>query len=152
MSILLPIALTVSLAQTTAPSTGQTMSQRREVLQAQVAITTLTPAELKTQPAKQEIEHDTEVSRSESITAVVTIQNCQSDPKGVCQVSADVVTYKPDGTVHSEMKNVDLSGSRGLVAVKLVPEDVTGLYRVVATVRDVVARRIAKVERIFGVK
>ena len=60
--------------------------------------------------------------------------------------------YKPDGTVHSELKNINLSTHRGSAILKLSMDDVTGIYKVVATVRDLQAQRFAKTERLFGVK
>ncbi len=62
------------------------------------------------------------------------------------------MAHKPDGTVHSEMKNIALTHGRGTATLKLAPTDVTGVYKVEATVRDPVARRVAKAERLFGVK
>ena len=59
----------------------QSLSAKREVLQAVVAITTLPAAELTSVPAAKEIEHDSEVARSEAVTVVVTIQGCQPDAR-----------------------------------------------------------------------
>jgi hypothetical protein len=161
MTILAPIlALSLGVAQTPAPQTpppgtpppAQSLSAKREVLQAVVAITTLPAAEVKAIPAAKAIEHDSEVARSEAVTVVVTIQGCQADATGVCNATADVVAYKPDGSVHSEMKAITLAAGRGTAALKLAPADVTGVYKVVATVRDLNARRFGKTERLFGVK
>lgn len=128
------------------------LTSKREVLKGVVAITTRPATELAGIPAAQEVEHDSEVARSEAVTVVVMVQGCQPDAKGVCQASADVVAYKPDGSVHSEMKQINLSSGRGTASLKLAPTDETGVYKVVATVRDPTARRFGKTERLFGVK
>jgi hypothetical protein len=136
----------------TYPSPQQTLSERREVLKSVVAITTRPAAELASVPVTQEIEHDSEVERSEVVTVVVMMQGCQADAQGACRASSDVVAYRPDGSVHSEMKEINLATGRGTTILKLAPSDVTGVYRVVATVRDLNARRFGKTERLFGVK
>ena len=156
MKILLTIAaLSLGIGQTppsTAPMPQQSLSAKREVLRAVVAISTLPAADLKSVPAAKEIEHDSEVARSEAVTVVVMIQGCQPDASGVCNASADVVAYKPDGSVHSEMKGITLAGGRGTASLTLAPTDVTGVYKVIATVRDLTAKRFGKTERLFGVK
>ena len=128
------------------------LSAEREVLRAVVAITTMSPSELEKTPTTKEIEHDSEVSRSELVMVVVMAPGCQPNPLHECTASADVVTYKPDGTVHSELKNISLATHRGSAILKLGMDDVTGIYKVVATVRDMQAQRFAKTERLFGVK
>ena len=144
-------ALAIAFLQ--APSATQpALGDKRNVLRAVAAITTLPAAEVLKTAAATEIEHDSEVARSELVTVVVTIQGCQSNTAGECQATADVVAYKPDGTVHSEMKNIALPNGRGTATLKLAPGDVTGVYKVEATVRDPIARRVAKSERLFGVK
>jgi hypothetical protein len=156
MTILLTlVALGLGIGQNpppSAPMPQQSLSAKREVLKAVVAITTLPAADLKAVPAAKEIEHDSEVARSEAVTVVVTIQGCQADATGACNASADVVAYKPDGSIHSEMKGITLAGSRGTATLKLAPDDVTGVYKVIATVRDLNAKRFGKTERLFGVK
>jgi hypothetical protein len=62
------------------------------------------------------------------------------------------VVYRPDGSVFSEAKNVELVGGRGTVAIAFSPSDATGVYKIVATVRDLNARRFGSAERFFGVK
>lgn len=153
--LLLSAAVILALGQTAPPSTPvpqQSLSDKREVLRSEVAISTLPVADLKSVPATRTIEHDSEVDRSEAVTVIVTIQGCQTDAKGACNASADVVAYKPDGSVHSEMKNVSLASGRGTAALKLAPTDATGVYKVIATVRDLTAKRFGKTERLFGVK
>jgi hypothetical protein len=128
------------------------LSAEREVLRAVVAITTMPPSELDKIPAVKEIEHDSEVARSELVLVVVMAPGCQANPQGECNASADVVAYKPDGSVHSEMKGITLTTHRGTAVLRLASDDVTGVYRVEATVRDLQAQRFAKTERLFGVK
>jgi hypothetical protein len=122
------------------------------VWQSTVAIWSRPAAELATVPLTTEVEHDSEVARDEAVTVVVTLQGCQLDASGACRATADLVTHKPDGTVHSETKNVALTGGRGTARLALTPTDVTGVYTVIATVRDPEARRVARSERLFGVK
>ena len=121
-------------------------------LQAEVAITTWNEGQIREQIGAKVLEHDSEVARDESVTAMVRIRGCQADATGVCRASADVTVYKPDGTVLTEVKSIDLARSHGTAAIKLSPSDVTGVYRVVATVRDLNARRFGTTERLFGVK
>lgn len=130
----------------------ETMAQKRNQLQPVIAITTLSSAELEKTPVTTPIEHDSEVARSEAITIVISIQNCQADAKGRCNASADVVAYTPDGKIHHEMKGISLANKRGTAALNLTAGDVTGVYKVVATVRDLNASRFGKTERLFGVK
>src|SRR5262245_20722711 len=128
------------------------LSADREVLRAVVVITTMPPTELDKIPVTKEIEHDSEVSRSELVMVVVMAPGCKANAQGECDASADVVAYKPDGSVHSELKNDSLRSHRGSAILKLAADDVTGVYKVVATVRDLQATRFAKTERLFGVK
>ena len=128
------------------------LSAEREVLKAVVAISTMPPSELDKIPASKEIEHDSEVSRSELVMVVVMAPGCKANAQGECNATADVVTYKPDGSVHSELKNINLASHRGSAILKLVSDDVTGVYTIVATVRDLQGQHFAKTERLFGVK
>jgi hypothetical protein len=149
MTHLLALFVVVGLMQT--PS-SQPLSQQRAGLLPEVLITTLSAEEIAKRGASQPLEHDTEVQRHEAITVIVTIAECTKDAKGTCNASADVVAYKPDGSVHSEMKTVSLNTGRGTASLKLLEGDATGLYKVVATVRDLNARRFGKAERSFGVR
>jgi hypothetical protein len=154
--LLISAAVILALGQTPPPSgtpvPQQSLSDKRQVLRPEVAISTLPAADLRSVPASKAIEHDSEVDRSEAVTVIVTIQGCQTDANGACNASADIVAYRPDGSVHSEMKNVSLSNGRGTAALKLAPTDATGVYKVIATVRDLTAKRFGKTERLFGVK
>jgi hypothetical protein len=128
------------------------LSEKRHSLKPEVLVTTLSADELAKRPLGSPLEHNTEVARTDTLTLVLTIGPCEKGSEGTCNVSADVITYKPDGTVHSEQKNVAIKGDRAMVPLKFAATDATGLYRVVATVRDLNARRFAQAERIFGVR
>ena len=152
MSILLVIGA-LALARPPAQDVPvRKLSAEREVLRAVVAITTMPPSELDKIPVSTEIEHDSEVSRSELVMVVVMAPGCKPNPQGECDATADVVTYKPDGSVHSELKNINLRSHRGSAILKLASDDVTGVYKIVATVRDLQGQHFAKTERLFGVK
>jgi hypothetical protein len=147
MMHLIVLFVAAGLLQTSKP-----LSQQRSTLQPDVLITTLTAEELAKRSATDPLEHDTEVQRHEAITVIVTIAECAKDGKGMCNASADVVAYKPDGSIHSDMKNVSLNTGRGTASLKLAAGDVTGIYKLVATVRDLNARRFGQAERSFGVR
>jgi hypothetical protein len=121
-------------------------------LQPQVLITTLPPERVIGETITAPLEHDTEVSRGEAITIVVTIESCEKGAQGACDASADLAVYRADGSKHSEVKNLSLKSRRATAPLKLADSDATGLSTVVATVRDPAARRVGKAERIFGVK
>ena len=148
MGLLLALIVAAVAAQAPTP----TLSQKREALQPAVLITTLASEELAKQSASGALEHDTEVARDETVTIVLSIPDCAKDDAGKCNASADLVAYKPDGSVHTAVKNVSLNSHRATAPLKLSATDPTGLYKVVATVRDLNARRFANAERIFGVK
>jgi hypothetical protein len=130
----------------------QQTPEKREALKAEIAVVTLTATEVRKFPANQLIEHDPEVARGETLTIVVSVQSCDKGAVAACRVSADVVTYRPDGTIHSEWKGLSLNTGRATVPLAFVEKDATGIHRVVATVRDLNARHFAITERIFGVK
>jgi hypothetical protein len=153
MTFLVAAALTYLLGHTSGDLvTLQPFAAQRDVLKAEIAVARQTAAEIEKTPLTQAVEHDTEVARGDTLTVVVNAQGCEKDAKGLCNISADVVAYKPDGGVHSEIKALSLNRGRATAPLTFAAADGTGLYRVVATVRDLNARRFAKVERIFGVK
>ena len=147
MGHLLALILAIGLLQSGAAAPK--LADKYAALQPEVLITTLAPDKLATTVA---LEHDTEVARSESVTIVVSVGTCEKGANGSCNVSADVVTYKPDGTVYSEVKNLSVNDRRATAPLPLKASDATGLYKVIATVRDLNARRFGKAERSFGVK
>jgi len=151
----LALALT-SFVGTLQAQSGQAgaLTSQMEKLQSDVIITTLATPELTRQvtDAKGTFEHKSEVARGGPVAAVVRVPGCQQDSAGACKVNADVVVYKPDGSVFHEAKNLDLPAGRGAVPLQFDAGAATGVYRVVVTIRDVTARRFATVERQFGVK
>jgi uncharacterized protein YfaS (alpha-2-macroglobulin family) len=98
------------------------------------------------------IEHKSEVARGGPVAAVVRTTGCMKDTVGACNVNADIVIYKPDGSVFREAKSLDLPAGHGAVPFKIDANSATGLYKVVVTVRDLTARRFATMERQFAVK
>ena len=50
------------------------------------------------------------------------------------------------------MRNVSLNSLRTTAPLKLSASDQTGLYKIVATVRDLNASRFGTAERVFSVK
>ena len=145
----------VASAQQSRPA-GQpgALTTQTETLQSEVLISTQPTAELTKQiaAATGTIEHKSEVARGGPLAAVVRTTGCMKDAAGACRINADVVIYKPDGSVFHEAKSLDLPTGRGAVPLKIDANSVTGLYKVVVTVRDLTARRFATVERQFGVK
>jgi hypothetical protein len=150
MGYVLALLIAAGVIHTT--TSDQTLSRKLESLQSDVLITTLGPEELRRHPSLADLEHDTEVARSESVTIVVTIATCEPSEGGSCNASADVVAYQPDGTIHTEVKNLLLNSRRATARLPLSANDPTGLYKVIATVCDLNARRLGKAERSFGVK
>jgi hypothetical protein len=121
-------------------------------LRPEVAITTATGTDLDEVLAGRTIQHRSEVSRSDRITVIVSIQACQPDGEGTCRASADVVLRAPDGSVHTEMKAIDLATTRGTARLALDAADPAGIYTLHATVRDLNARRFGRAERRFAVR
>ena len=146
--LLLSLAVGLMVTATLEPSRQGTAGQR-EVMKAELLVTTLPVADVR---AAKTLEHDTEVARNEAVTVVLILPACQKDAQGACNASADIVAYTPDGKVHSEMKSVSLNEGRGMASLQLAPADPIGVYKVIATVQDLNARRFGKTERLFGVK
>jgi hypothetical protein len=144
-----PLIAALALTLLSGDVTPQGLSTRRDVAPSEVLITTLPAAEI---TAAKTLEHDSEVGRNEAVTVVVIMPGCAKDPQGACNASTDIVVYTPDGKVHSETKQVSLNSGRGTTALTLAATSPTGVYRVVATVRDLNAKRFGTTERQFGVK
>ena len=130
------------------------LSSLTQKLDSEVLITTLATPELTKQVNAESgvIEHKSEVSRGGPVAAVVRTKGCQKDTAGACNVNADVVIYKPDGSIFHEAKNLDLPAGRGAIPLKVDASAPTGVYKVVVTIRDLTARRFGSLERQFGVK
>jgi tetratricopeptide (TPR) repeat protein len=101
---------------------------------------------------KGSIDHRSEVARGGPVSAVLWTSGCQKDAAGNCNVHADLVVYAPDGSVFHEAKNLDVSQGGAAVPLKVDAGAPTGVYRVVAFVRDLTSRRFMKLERQFGVR
>jgi hypothetical protein len=152
-SLLILSAVTLSVSIATADQTGSLTSKTDE-MQPEVLISILPEADLARQIAAPTgaIEHKSEVSRSGPVAAVVTTKSCQKDTEGICRVNADVVVYRPDGSIHQQVKAVDLPAGRVSIALNFDAQAPSGIYRVVATIRDLAARRFGTAERKFGLK
>jgi hypothetical protein len=136
--------------------TGRSVQIPGEVdtLQAEVLISTLPSGELTKQlsAATGTVEHKSEVARGGPVAVVVRAPGCTKDPAGACKANADVVIYKPDGSVFQEAKSFELPAGRGVVPLRIDANAAPGIYKAVVTVRDLAARRFATLERQFGVK
>jgi len=157
-STLIAAVVVFALAPPASPqgsrAAGQPGASQSEKLQAEVIVSTLSAAELAKQiaAATVAIEHKSEVARGGPATAVVRATGCMKDTAGACQVKADVVIYKPDGSVLQEAKGVDLTAGRATLPITLDAGAATGVYKIAITVRDATARRFATVDRQFGVR
>lgn len=156
MRLALAAVLVTTLTVTLGAQTGQPgpLSSQLPNLQSEIIITILPAAELKTQimSEKGTFEHKSEVARGGPVAAVLVTRGCEKDAKDTCNMNADVVVYKPDGTVFHEAKNLTLPAGRAAVPLTFDAKAPTGVYNVVATIRDLTARRFGSVERKFGVK
>jgi hypothetical protein len=157
---LIAAALAVALARVASAQQSRPTGQPGEVtgqtekLQSEVLISTLPPADLTKQitAATGTIEHQSEVARGGPVAAVVRTTACMKDTAGACKVNADVVIYRPDGSVFHEVKSLDLPAGRGAVPLTIDANTATGIYKVVVTIRDLTSRRFATAEQQFGVK
>ena len=148
------LALVASAQQSRPFGQPAAVTDQTETLQSEVLVSTLPPADLRKQitVANATIEHQSEVTRGGPVAIVARTTGCMKDTAGACNVNADVVIYKPDGSVFHEVKNLDLPAGRGAVPLKLDANTLTGVYKVVVTIRDLTARHFATVERHFGAK
>ena len=152
--------LAVALAPVASAGQSRPTSQagapiaQTEKLQSEVLISTLPTADLTKQlmTATGTIENKSEVTRGGPLAAVVRTTGCMKDTADACKVNADVVIYKPDGSVFQEVKSLDLPMGRGVIPITIDASAVTGIYRVVVTVRDLTTRRFSTMERRFDVK
>lgn len=110
--VLLLAGVTWLHALSPVPPAMQTLPEPAD-LRPEFALTTATGADLDKVLASRTIRHRSEVARSDRITVVVSIQACQPDGESTCRVSADVILRGPDGSVHTEMKGIDLATTRG---------------------------------------
>jgi hypothetical protein len=153
MGTILPLAaLAFSLSLISTDQAGSAAPKPSQ-MDPEILISILPPAELKIKMAEPAttIDHHSEVSRTGPVTVVIRTNSCEKEPSGECRVNADVVVYEPDGSIHQQAKVLELPQGRGVLALTLGAEAPTGLYRVVANIRDMVARRFGTAERRFGV-
>jgi hypothetical protein len=138
----------------TSPPAGAQASVATSPLLAEILISASSIANLPRNigAEKGSIDHRSEVARGGPVSAVVWTSGCQKDPGGSCSVQADLVVYAPDGSVFHDAKNLDVSQGGAAVALTVDARAPTGVYRVVAFVRDLASRRFTKLERQFGVK
>lgn len=129
--------------------------QQTETLRSEVLVSTLSVDDLKKEIAapRGKLEHESEVTRGEPVTAVVRSTGCLKDETGRCNINANLTVYKPDGSIFHEAKALDLSATGHVtVPLDIDANTATGLYKVVVNVRDLTARRFAVLERSFAVK
>jgi hypothetical protein len=148
VSLLLALSTTLSAQQPGA------LSSQTGKLQSELIITILPAADLRTQIMSETgtFEHKSEITRGGPVAAVVRTKACEKDAAGACKVNADIVVYKPDGSVFHEAKNMDLPSGRAAVPLTFDAKATTGVYKVIAMVRDLTGRRFETVQREFGVK
>lgn len=147
-------ALLIALAPVFAPGLSAPASQS-DTLQSEVLVSTLPTEDLKKLIAAPSgpIEHKSEVARGGPVAVVVRTTGCMKDTAGRCTLNADVVVYRPDGSVFHEAKTLDLSPTgRIVVPLNIDANAGTGLYKVAVRIRDMTARRFAEMERQFAVK
>jgi hypothetical protein len=148
------LAALIALGPVFAPVLSALTSQS-DTLQSEVLISTLPPEDLKKQIAAPSgaIEHKAEVVRGGPVAVVLRTIGCMKDTAGRCNLNADVVVYRPDGSVFHEAKALDLAPTGRLVVPLNIDANAgTGLYKVAVRIRDMTARRFAEMERQFAVK
>jgi hypothetical protein len=100
------------------------------------------------------LETDTEVRPGDPIIVQVRIRGCRADPTGRCDVTVQYAASAPDGRVIREPKAMPVQRDARPASLRfsLSAADPSGLYRVSAIVRDLHAKQIVRVERIFGLR
>ncbi len=95
----------------------------------------------------------TEVRPGTAALAIARVRGCLVDG-GRCNVNVDYTIYKPDGSVFRELKLQPVEQGKTVPSLRftLTATDPAGLYRVVATIRDLTARRTQRPERIFSLR
>lgn len=95
----------------------------------------------------------TELRPNAPAQAIVRVKGCQVEFTR-CNVNVDYTIYRPDNSVYKELKLQPVENGRVAppLAFTLTASDAPGLYRVVATVRDLHARRTQRPERIFSLR
>jgi hypothetical protein len=100
------------------------------------------------------LETDTEVRPGDPIIVQARIRGCRADPTGRCDVTVQYAASAPDGRVIREPWAVPVQRDARPASLRfsLSAADPSGLYRVSAIVRDMHAKHIVRVERIFGLR
>lgn len=95
----------------------------------------------------------TELRPNTPALVIVRVTGCQIEFTK-CNVNVDYTIYRPDNSVYKEAKLQPVENGRTAPPLKftLTASDAPGLYRVVATVRDLNARRTQRPERIFSLR
>jgi hypothetical protein len=95
----------------------------------------------------------TELRPNAAALAIVRVRGCQVE-YSKCGVNVDYTIYRPDNSVYKEAKLQPVENGRVAppLTFTLTASDPPGLYRVVATVRDLNARRTQRPERIFSLR
>jgi hypothetical protein len=127
----------------------------KETLRTEVLISSLPAEDLTKWIAGGDVSivHFSEIARGRPVAVVVRATGCMKDATGRCNVNADVVVYRPDGSVFHEAKTVDLGPSgRIVVPLKIDANAATGLHRAAVRVRDMTARHFAEMEVQFAIK
>lgn len=85
--------------------------------------------------------------------AIARVTGCMVE-YGKCNVNVDYTIYRPDNSVYKELKlqAVENGQLAPRLNFTLGAADPAGLYRVVATVRDLNARRTQRPERLFSLR
>lgn len=95
----------------------------------------------------------TELRPGTPAQVVVRVTGCLADA-GACNVNVDYTIYRPDNSVFKELKLQPVENGKTPPPLRftLAASDPAGLYRVVATIRDLNARRMQRPERIFSLR
>jgi hypothetical protein len=148
--LLVAIALPVVVAAGQMPPSAQ----RASALETDLIVATHEDAALTEWAAgRGSLATVTELTPDTPALALVRVSGCQADA-GACRVNVDYALHRPDATVAREVKlqTVEDGVTAPPFRFTLTAADPPGLYRVVATVRDMNARRIQHLERIFSLR
>jgi len=150
LALMLALPLTTGLAQTP-PSMRQASNLQSDLIVATREDDTLR-AWLEGR-AGVTLDTVTELRPDTPALAIARVSGCLADA-GRCRVNVDYTIYKPDGSVYRELKLQPVEEGKTVPSLRftLTASDPPGLYRVVATIRDLNARRTQRPERIFSLR
>ena len=150
--------ITLALALPLIGAMGQTPPSARQAsaLQSELIVATRDDDTLRQWTewrAGATLETVTELRPETPAFAIARVSGCLAEG-GRCNVSLDYTIYRPDGTVFKELKLQPVEQGKTVPSLRftLTATDPPGLYRVVATIRDLHARRTQRPERIFGLR